>query len=65
VLSVDDLPLLITAAEEEGLLPRIPDAETFARRNRVLLLKQFAELLEMPEVWQDIARMRPKGKRRK
>lgn len=144
VLSVDDLPLLITAAKEEGLLPRITDAETFARRNRVLLLnhaasginvdislgllpfeveaaargqiyqagslevrlaapedliiqkaiahrpkdltdiagiisnhptldwqrieswlQQFAELLEMPELWQDIAKMRPSRKRPK
>jgi len=144
VLSVDDLPLLIAAAKEEGLTPRITDAETFARRNRVLLLnhtasginvdislgllpfeveaaergqiyqagslkirlptpedliiqkaiahrpkdltdiaaiianhpnldwqriqswlEQFSELLEMPEVWQNIAKLRPKGKRRK
>lgn len=141
VLSVDDLPLLIAAAQEEGLLPRITDAEIFARRNRVLLLnhtassinvdislgllpfeveaaargrmfqagsikvrlptpedliiqkaiahrskdladiagiisnhptldwqrieswlQQFAELLEMPELWQDIAKMRPSRK---
>lgn len=141
VLSVDDLPLLISAAQEEGLLPRITDAEIFARRNRVLLLnhtassinvdislgllpfeveaaargrmfqagslkvrlptpedliiqkaiahrskdladiagiisnhptldwqrieswlQQFAELLEMPELWQDIAKMRPSRK---
>lgn len=144
VLSLEDLPLLITAAKHEGLIPRLTDAETFARRNRVLLLshiisginvdislgllpfeieaaergqiykagslevrlatpedliiqkaiahrpkdltdiagiisnhptldwqrieawlQQFAELLEMPELWQDIAKMRPSRKRPK
>ena len=38
VLSVDDLPLLIAVAKEQGLIPRLADAEAFARRNRVLLL---------------------------
>lgn len=144
VLSVEDLPLLITVAKEEGLTPRLVDAEAFARRNRVLLLnhtlsginvdislgllpfeieaaergrmyqtgtvevrlaspedliiqkaiahrpkdltdiagiianqpnldwqriqlwvEQFAEALEMPELWQDVAKMRPKAKRKK
>jgi hypothetical protein len=39
LLSLDDLPDLIQAAQEEGLSPRIADAEAFARRNRVLLLR--------------------------
>ena len=141
VLSIDDLPQLMAITEEAGLLPRIADAEMFARRNRVLLLnhrdsgidvdislgllpfeieaaergqmyqtgtlevrlptpedliiqkaiahrpkdmldiaaiianhpkldwqriegwlQQFADLLEMPEIWQDIAKIRPKTK---
>ena len=39
LLSVDELPRLIEAANEEGLVPRIADAADFARRNRVLLLR--------------------------
>jgi hypothetical protein len=38
LLSIDDLPDLIQAAKEEGLLSRIHDAGAFARRNKVLLL---------------------------
>lgn len=40
--STDDLPRLIQAAAQEGLTPRIADAEAFARRNRVLLLRHQA-----------------------
>jgi hypothetical protein len=39
LLSIDALPGLVEAAKEEGLLPRVQDAETFARRTRVLLLR--------------------------
>jgi hypothetical protein len=39
LLSVDDLPKLMAAALQEGLAPRIADAEHFARRHRVLLLR--------------------------
>jgi hypothetical protein len=39
LVSIDDLPDLIEAAKEEGLSTRIHDAEVFARRNRVLLLR--------------------------
>ena len=39
LLSVEDLLLLIEAAAQEGLVPRITDAEDFARRHRVLLLR--------------------------
>jgi hypothetical protein len=42
LLSVEDLPRLIKAAEQEGLVPRIADAQDFARRNRVLLLRHEA-----------------------
>ena len=142
LLTVEDLPELLEAARQEGLLPRIDQVEAFARRSRVVLLQhqetgipvdlslgllpfeieavdrsimvdagelqirlptpddliilkavahrpkdmldiatiidshpkldwtriqfwvqQFAEVLEMPELWQDIAKMRPKRKR--
>ena len=39
LLSVEDLPHLIAAAAQEGLEPRITDAEAFAHRHRVLLLR--------------------------
>jgi hypothetical protein len=39
LLPTDDLPDLIEAAAREGLAPRIPDAESFAREHRVLLLR--------------------------
>ena len=37
--STDDLPRLIRLARQEGLVPRRDDAEQFARRSRVLLLR--------------------------
>ena len=39
LLSVEELPALIAAAAQEGLAPRLEDAEEFARRHRVLLLR--------------------------
>lgn len=39
LVSVSGLPELLRAAEEFELLPRIENAEQFARRNRVLLLR--------------------------
>lgn len=42
LLSVSRLPDLIAVAAELGLAPRIPDAESFARRHRVLLLQHSA-----------------------
>lgn len=42
LLSTEDLPRLITAAAIQEMLPRIPDAELFARKNRVLLLRHQA-----------------------
>lgn len=141
LLTVEDLPELLEAARQEGLLPRIDQVEVFARRSRVVLLQhqetgipvdlslgllpfeieavdrstmvdagelqirlptpedliilkavahrpkdmldiatiidshpkldwqrieswlqQFADLLEMPELWEDVAKMRPKTK---
>lgn len=38
LLSDDELPRLMKAATEEGLVPRITDAIEFARQRRVLLL---------------------------
>lgn len=39
LLSIQDLPRLIVAAENEGMTIRIADALEFARKNRVLLLQ--------------------------
>lgn len=39
LLSIEDLPRLMAAAAQEGLVPRITDAGEFARRHRVLLLR--------------------------
>lgn len=38
LLSVEEIPHFLTAAEKEKIEPRISQAEDFARRNRVLLL---------------------------
>ena len=42
LLSVAELPILVDVAKEQGLIPRIADAEIFARKNRVLLLRHQA-----------------------
>lgn len=39
LLGVDDIPHFLARAKEEGIEPRISQAEDFARRNRVLLLR--------------------------
>lgn len=39
LLSIEDIPHFLEAAEQEGLAPRIAQADDFARRNRVLLLR--------------------------
>jgi len=39
LLSVKDIPQFMELARAERILPRIPDAAEFARKNRVLLLK--------------------------
>jgi hypothetical protein len=42
LLSIPDLPKLLSAAAEQGIEPRILEAEAFARKNRVLLLRHTA-----------------------
>jgi predicted nucleotidyltransferase len=39
LISIDELPGLFVVTRNEGLIPRISDAETFARQHRVLLLQ--------------------------
>ncbi|TAH53620.1 MAG: hypothetical protein EYC68_02425 [Chloroflexota bacterium] len=39
LLSNDDLPNLLRAAHEVGFVPRIKDVESFARRNRLVMLR--------------------------
>lgn len=39
ILPIENLPQLVAAAAQEGLVSRIADAEAFARRHRVLLLR--------------------------
>lgn len=39
LLSTQDIPHFLELAREEDIIPRIQNAEDFARRNRVLLLK--------------------------
>lgn len=39
LLSVNDIPHFLAIAEKEGILPRIDQAEDFAKRSRVLLLR--------------------------
>ncbi len=39
LLSTHDIPRFLEAAKTESILPRIPNAEEFARKNRVLLLQ--------------------------
>ena len=42
LLSVDEIPQFIESAKAEGIVPRIQNADEFARQNRVLLLKHTA-----------------------
>lgn len=42
LLGVEDLPNLIGAASEQGIVSRIGDAESFARKNRILLVRHQA-----------------------
>jgi hypothetical protein len=39
LLSTDRIPDLLQQAQKEGLIPRLPDVEQFARLNRVVLLR--------------------------
>lgn len=42
LLSIDEISRFLEAAEKEGIEPRIAQADDFARRNRVLLLRHTA-----------------------
>jgi hypothetical protein len=42
LLSIDEIPHFLDAAKSEGIEPRIAQADDFARRNRVLLLRHVA-----------------------
>ena len=42
LLSIDEIPHFLEAAKSEGIEPRIAQADDFARRNRVLLLRHVA-----------------------
>lgn len=39
LLSVQDIPRLLEAAKKEGMMPRINNAEEFAGKNRIVLLR--------------------------
>lgn len=39
ILSIDDIPELFQRAKEAGFLPRLENADAFARKSRVLLLE--------------------------
>lgn len=39
LLSIKDIPQFLEAAKQEGIEPRIDNAEEFARKNRILLLR--------------------------
>lgn len=47
LLGVEDIPKLFQAASEQGITPRLPDAEAFARKNRVLLLRHVASGIDI------------------
>jgi len=42
LLGVSDIPRLLQAASDQGIEPRTSDAEAFARKNRMLLLRHAA-----------------------
>ncbi len=42
LVSIDDLPQLLRAARQVGLVPRIQDVEAFGRKNRIVLLRHRA-----------------------
>src|SRR5512143_215671 len=47
LVSIDDIPHLLEAAKQEGLLPRFPDVADFARRHRVVLLRHQASGIDV------------------
>jgi hypothetical protein len=42
LLTIEEIPDFLAKARKEGIEPRIPQAEEFARQNRVLLLRHTA-----------------------
>ncbi len=42
LLSIEEIPNFLALAHKEGIEPRITQADDFARRNRVLLLRHIA-----------------------
>jgi len=47
LLSVEDIPHLLEAARQEGLVPRFSDVADFARRHRVVLLRHEASRIDV------------------
>lgn len=47
LVSIDQIGELMALARKEGLFPRLPDAEAFARKNRVLLLQHEASGIDV------------------
>ncbi len=47
LLSIKQIPDFLAVAQKEGIEPRIAQAEDFARRNRVLLLRHIASQTEI------------------
>jgi len=39
IINIQDLPRLIATAAQQNIIPRIPDVENFAFKNRILLLR--------------------------
>jgi len=47
LLSMDDIPRALSESAQLGILPRITDAEGFARKNRILLLRHTASGMDI------------------
>lgn len=47
LLSIEDIPELLAKASQLGIEPRIADADTFAHRSRVLLLRHVASGIDI------------------
>ena len=47
LLATDDLPRLLDLARQEGLVPRIDQAQQFAQRNQVLLLRHMESEIDV------------------
>jgi hypothetical protein len=55
LLSINDIPIILHEASLREIEPRIHDAEAFARKNRVLLLRHLPSGIDIdlscPEIW--------------